>query len=161
MVTGQRDRLRYQLNLEERMAFEWNPAKAKEVATAYRDIRRGWVLGEPGFQDWMWDKIDEAGGDQNDSLRRLQRQEHGKKSAENPLASALNKLRTDAPSLREMKQTSLEKQAVVWSLQTKTTVTGIWIANHLQMGPRMNVLPAGSRFRNAGECEVKRLNKKY
>jgi hypothetical protein len=153
-------RMQYQSCLEERMAFEHDPAKAQEVVVAYRDIRRGWLMGGADFREWILEQMDNVGGGQNDNLRGEQRRAHGEKAAECLLASALESLGVNEQTLCEMKQSCLEKQAVAWLLQTKTTVSGVWIAARLQMGHRMNVSRAVTRFRASGERDVKRLKKK-
>lgn len=59
-----------------------------------------------------------------------------------------------------LKNTRLEKQAVAWLLKTKTTVTGVWLAERLNMGHRVNASKAISRFRNSNERSVRDIQRK-
>ena len=59
-----------------------------------------------------------------------------------------------------MKNTRLEKQALAWLLKTKTTVTGVWLAERLRMGHRVNASKAISRFRESNERSVREVKEK-
>ena len=157
---GKAHRMRYQSLMEERMAFENEPAKAREVREEYQTIRRGWVLGEGAFRDWILEKMEEGGQTKGDNCRGTQRSEHGVKAAEGLIAKAIAELQIDERTLLALKQVALEKQAVAWLLQTKTSVTNVWIADRLNMGHRVNVSRGITRFRRADERDVKRMKKK-
>jgi hypothetical protein len=72
----------------------------------------------------------------------------------------LERFKAKLDDLYAAKNTRLEKQAVAWILKTKTTVTGVWIADRLQMGHRVNASKAISRFRHSGEDKVQKLKSK-
>ena len=146
--------------MEERMALETDPAKAREISEEYQTIRRGWVLGEGAFRDWILEKMEAGGQTKGDNCRGAQRSEHGVKAAEQLIAAALASFQIDERTLLSLKQVALEKQALAWLLQSKTSVTNVWIADRLNMGHRVNVSRGITRFRRTDEPEVKRMKRK-
>ena len=120
--------------------------------------KASWFLGSDLFKA----KLDELvkGRTEKDTYRGEQRRDHGISEAERLLALCLQSLEMKEEDLYASKNTRLEKQAVAWVLKIKTTVTGVWIAERLQMGHRVNASKAISRFRNSKEAEVTKLKSK-
>jgi len=157
---SRKDRLRYLRLIEERMVFESDPSKAKQISGEYKSIRRGWLMGEGEFKDWILGEMESTGHMGRDNLRGAQRREHGVNAAEALLRVALKALSMEEEGLLAKKANALEKQALAWLLQTKTVVTGVWISDRLNMGHRVNVSRAVARFKRAGEGDVKQMKKK-
>jgi putative transposase len=157
---GRRERLRYQTILEERMQEERDPVKARSLRAEYQPIRRGWAFGDESFRNGLIEQIERRKGKAPDTLRGAQRMEHGIHEAERLLKEALSQLEVREPDLLMMKSTRLEKQAVAWLLKKHTVVTGVWLAERLNMGHRVNASRAISRFDKGEERSVKRLKSK-
>jgi hypothetical protein len=121
-------------------------------------MKRGWFIGSGAFRK----KLDAFLEGQNgkDTFRGAPRREHGEAEAERLLEICLEALDITEEDLFKAKNTHLEKQAVAWVLKTKTTVTGVWVADRLQMGHRVNASKAISRFRTSEEPEVAKLKEK-
>ncbi|MFT5126347.1 MAG: putative transposase [Verrucomicrobiales bacterium] len=161
-IRGQsrKERLRYRDLLEDRMTEERDPVKARMLKEAYKPIRRGWAFGDEVFRNWLAEKIEEQGGAGSDTLRGEQRRAHGHQAAKRLLKKALVQLELNEAELLPMKSTQLEKQGIAWLLKKQTVVTGVWLADRLNMGHRVNASRAISRFDKSDEREVKRLKVK-
>jgi hypothetical protein len=101
-----------------------------------------------------------AGQSGKDTFRGAPRREHGEAEAERLLKECLKALNMTEDELCGMKNTQPEKQAVAWILKTKTTVTGVWLAERLSMGHRVNASKAISRFRNSKDRKVEGMRRK-
>jgi putative transposase len=152
-------RMKYKKLIEARMIAELDPVHADELIAEYRDLRRGWILGESPFRERML-KLIEDKNTSTDNLRGDQRREHGIAAAEILLKKALNILGLGEEDLISMKSTQIEKQAVAWLLKKQTVVTGVWLADRLEMGHRVNASRAISSFEKATSRNVENLKKK-
>jgi len=150
-------RLGYRQKMERIMKFSEDPEAGRRGEFEVPP-KASWFLGSDLFKA----KLDELvkGRTDKDTYRGEQRRDHGISEAERLLALCLQSLEMKEEDLYASKNTRLEKQAVAWVLKTKTTVTGVWIAERLQMGHRVNASKAISRFRNSKEAEVTKLKSK-
>ena len=73
---------------------------------------------------------------------------------------ALSVMGIEEGVLLELKSTAIEKQAAAWLLKKNTTVTGVWIAERLKMGHRVNASRAISNFEKGNSRDTKRLRLK-
>ena len=97
---------------------------------------------------------------EGDNLRGEPRREHGEAAAEELLVAGLEALGITEVDVLRRKSTDPHKQALSWLLKKHTTVTGVWLADRLQMGHRVNASRAISRFDRAEDRQTKRLKAK-
>lgn len=147
----------YRFNIERKMKFSEDPDAGRR-GEFDKQVKRGWFIGSEAFRK----KLDRflEGQQGKDTFRGAPRREHGEAEAERLLGVCLRELGKTEEEILEAKNSQLEKQAVAWLLKTKTTVTGVWLANRLGMGHRVNASKAISRFRNSKEQTVTKLKKK-
>jgi hypothetical protein len=150
-------RLGYRQKIERIMKFSEDPNAGRQ-GEFENPPKEGWFLGSERFKAKLDDLV--KGRTEKDTFRGEQRRDHGIFEAERLLALCLQTLEMKEEDLYASKNTRLEKQAVAWILKTKTTVTGVWIADRLQMGHRVNASKAISRFRHSGEDNVQKLKSK-
>lgn len=148
----------YMLLLKAQIASESEPRNRRAIEEAYKELRRGWCVGDIDFKQKLIGKY--TGAVTNDNLRSDQRIDHGVRGAERLLKKALKTLEVREDALKELKNTDLRKQGVAWLLKTQTTVTGIWIAERLNMGHRTNASRAISRFRQGDNGLIRKMRKK-
>lgn len=148
LEVGQRGyRQRYQAIMESRMLGEVDPRAEAAGELVGKQLKRGWFIGSDSFRDQLVDMIP----GRTDNLRGAQRRAHNEKAAEELLKTAVDVLGVSENTLRAMKSTQIEKQAVAWLLKNRTTVTVVWIAERLRMGHRTNASRAISSFNRVPE----------
>ena len=147
----------YLSKIERKMKFDQDPDAGRR-GEFERQIKRGWFIGSDVFREKL-DKFLE-GQTRKDTFRGAQRREHGEAEAERLIGVCLEALGMTEDELLGTKNSHLEKQAVAWLIKAKTTVTGVWLAERLQMGHRVNASKAISRFRNSGDREIEKLKNK-
>ena len=96
----------------------------------------------------------------SENLRGDQRRAHNECEAERLLFGALCVLGITEVELLGLKNNSLEKQVIAWLLKSHTTVTGVWIADRLEMGDRSNVSRALSAMKQSEVGSVVELKQK-
>jgi len=133
---------RYKALLEARMPGEAGELINLEREVVERQLRRGWYVGSSSFGEDLVARIEKV----SDNLRGEQRRTHGEREAERLLLAALRVLGVEEDELLAMKSMRVEKQAIAWLLKRHTPVTGVWIADRLQMGHRVNASRAVSAF---------------
>ena len=146
---------RYKALIESRMLGERDGLTGSEGETVERQLRRGWYVGSALFGRGLAGKIVGV----SDNLRGEQRRAHGEQEAERLLGMALDVLEMEESALQEMKSTRLEKQAVAWLLKKHTTVTGVWIAERLGMGHRVNTSRAVSAIEKCTDKKSRAIKK--
>lgn len=147
---------RYKALVESRMIGESDGLSNQEREAVEMQLRRGWYIGSTSFGEDLAGRIEKV----SDNLRGEQRRTHGEQEAERLLAAALQVLEVTESSLLDMKGTRMEKQAVAWLLKKHTTVTGVWIADRLQMGHRVNASRAVSAFERSAAKEGREVKLK-
>ena len=143
----------YHALLESRMRGNSSGGSVDEEVE--KQLKRGWFVGGEPFKKWLAEQLPS----QSDNLRGTQRAAHDEKEAERLLAEALEVLCLSETELLSLKNTRMEKQAVVWLLKKHTTSEVAWIARRLSMGHRTNASRAISRFDRADDAvwiELKR-----
>jgi hypothetical protein len=76
------------------------------------------------------------------------------------LESALEVLHLSEAELLSLKNTRVERQAVVWLLKKHTAIEVAWLAQRLAMGHRTNASRAISRFNCSADPERIELKRK-
>ena len=132
---------------------EW---PGEECDVVERNLRRGWYVGSESFGKELAGQMEGTG----DNLRGTQRRAHDIAEAERLLDNALSVLGLEEGSLKGMKSTVREKQAIAWLLKKHTTVTGVWIADRLGMGHRVNASRAISVIEKEIDSKAIRLKRK-
>jgi REP element-mobilizing transposase RayT len=121
-----------------------------------KQLKRGWFVGGESFRERLTDQLPS----QSDNLRGAQRAAHDEKEAERLLESALEVLHLSEAELLSLKNTRVEKQAVVWLLKKHTAIEVAWLAQRLAMGHRTNASRAISRFNCSADPEQIELKRK-
>jgi hypothetical protein len=121
-----------------------------------KQLKRGWFVGGESFRERLTDQLPS----QSDNLRGAQRAAHDEKEAERLLESALEVLHLSEAELLSLKNTRVERQAVVWLLKKHTAIEVAWLAQRLAMGHRTNASRAISRFNCSADPERIELKRK-
>lgn len=158
---GASARRRYRAYLE-RLAHALSTGDSSEdLNEEWREIRRGWYLGDESFRDRLEDLADEAiRGRSRSSYDRTALAHHDARMAEEWLKKVLTVLSVDLRALRALRSSDPLKQAVVWFLRSRSTVSATWLNDHLRTGHASNVSRAVSAFRAPTDPIRKRLKKR-
>jgi REP element-mobilizing transposase RayT len=151
-----RDRRRYRLLMEERMAYERAAENAAGVKAAYKDLRRGWYVGNAEFGEWLLERLT----GHEEQLTGEQRRDHGEAEAERLLRRGLTVLGFSLEDVMMWPSVDVRKQSLAWLLKTRTTVGMAWIADRLCLGHRSNASRAVSRFRTSQGREERKWRRK-
>ncbi len=123
-------------------------------------LRRGWYLGSDRFRDRLMDQIDEGmAGRKRASYTAEGMRGYDEKEADRLLLNATQRLGLRVEDLWSRRQSDSAKQAVAWWIKSRTSVGDDWICKRLEMGSRMNVHRAVSRYRRAADAESRRIKK--
>jgi REP element-mobilizing transposase RayT len=113
-----------------------NPA---EYDARWKEIRRGWFLGDDAFRKALLERIDDAmAGKQRRSFSGEQVRSHDEDEAERLVIRGLKALGLEDESLHLLKKNCPEKYAVAWLVRRNTCVRNDWIVNRLCMGRGTN-----------------------
>lgn len=121
-----------------------------------KQLKRGWFVGGDAFKK----RLTQSLPNESDNLRGSQRRAHDEATAEQLLRKALHLLRMTEEELCALRNSSAEKQAVVWLLKKHTTVEVTWLSSRLNMGHRTTASRAISHFERASEAERAALKEK-
>lgn len=148
-----RTRIRYRQYLHQR-AVEELGSKGREGLDKKRGmVRRGWMIGGKALREKALDILTRGDSVGTDNCRGDQRRDHGERRAEYLIQNALTVLHLNEGEMLKSKGTRPEKQALAWLVRQNTIVTGVWVANRLRMGHRVNVSRAVSAFDRARDPE--------
>jgi len=156
----QKGRKLYQGYMDQRAEEEQDVKKRKELLEERKNLHKGWLLGGTDFRDRMLDLIDHGGLVQTDNWRGEQRKEHGQREAERLIQKGIEELSVTEEEILQSKSMRQEKQAIVWLVKRNTTVTGVWLANRLQLGHRVNCSRALRVFDQVETRKIAGLKKK-
>ena len=133
----------------------------EDLDEEWREIRRGWYLGDENFRDRLEGLADKAvRGRRRSSYDRPGLAYHDARMAEEWLKKVLIVLPIDLQELRALRPSDPLKQAVVWFLRTRSTVSAAWLCADLRTGHASNVSRAVSAFRAPVDRKRKQLKKK-
>jgi REP element-mobilizing transposase RayT len=105
--------------------------RAQEDGDAFKDIRRGWYLGEETFRQELLERVSAAAVE---PCQADARRETAEAKARRILTEELEQLGWDEAALAQRPKGDARKVAVARRLRAQTTVTLQWIATHLHMG---------------------------
>ena len=102
---------------------------------AWKEIRRGWVLGTREFREQIESSIDRK-VDQNQRLSYSgdEVNRHDERAAESLLKAGLDVLGLDEATMLAGRKGSEEKCLLAWLIRRRTHVSNAWIADRLRMG---------------------------
>jgi len=146
--------------MTQRAAEELDPQFQDQIDLERKELRRGWIMGGEDFRNRVLDMLETMHVGQSDNFRSEQRTMHGKSQANVLLGKALGQLDLDESELLSLRSSMPEKQAVAWLLKKHTVVTGVWIAERLNMGHRMNVSRSIKRFNQSTDPVIEELRQK-
>jgi len=106
----------------------------------WKDIRRGWCLGDDGFRSDMEKRVDAriAEYDRRSYLGD-EAGKHDEHEAERLLGAGLEVLHLDAAQLADLKKSDSRKKVVAWLIRRNTSVKNEWICGRLRMGHPSNL----------------------
>jgi len=103
------------------LVMQLEQRRAAEAGTDYRQVRRGWCLGNEAFRQELLAQMSEQVGENHYAAER---QESGEAKARGIVAAELQRRRKGDPG----------KIRIAGRLRAETTMTLKWIAAELQMG---------------------------
>jgi hypothetical protein len=117
------------------------------------ELRRGWCLGSPGFQEKMLGMLDAAKERIGRQSRRDARVEHdhGRDAAERLCVAGLAALGLTEEMLSGLPKGDRRKLALARLIRRQTAVANAWIAERLHLG---HVSRVGHSTRDAGACDL-------
>ncbi len=115
-------------------------AKGTNTGESYKELTRGWCLGDGDFKQKMLDKAEAilSKNKRESNSGEIQR-EHSEGGASRLMFTALKVLGIETSSLAQMPKSATEKKAVAALLASQTLASTEWIAEQLQMGHRSAV----------------------
>lgn len=155
-----RSRMRYRRELALKIAELQNPEERKDAEAAWNVVRHGWYCGGDTFREWLMERVESVvQGRRRASYEEGGLRGHDERAAERLLDEALRRLGVRVEDLWGRRQTDAVKQAVAWWLKRQTVVGDEWICRRLEMGSRMNVHRAVTRYRAAADRESRQWRK--
>jgi len=116
-------RRQFELRMEER--------RAQETGRDWKEIRRGWCLGDQTFRRELLDRMEGRVGEHHYGEERRESAEH---KAERLVKEGLKKARWNEAELATRPKSDPVKIRLAARLREETTMTLKWIAARLQMG---------------------------
>jgi putative transposase len=120
--------------------------RQEEQSEDYREIRRGWFLGDEAFRQELLAAAAERGGASHYGSDRAR---SSQERAERMVARELERLGWDERQLTERRKGDKEKVEMAARLRAETTMSLAWIAQRLQMGSWSNVSNLLTRTKSA------------
>jgi putative transposase len=127
-------------------------AKGAETGQSYRELERGWCLGDGDFRQKMLDKVEEATrAVKRESVSGSAIKEHNENEADKLFAEGISRLGIGHADLAKMAKSAVEKKALAGWLAKHTMASGAWIASRLEMGHISSVTQAKAWCRETKE----------
>jgi hypothetical protein len=139
-----------------RVREEWSKEPGVQ-APEWREIRRGWYLGDEGFKERLLERLAAVlSGRKRESYSGAAAQAHDERMAEQLLQRGLVALGLSRSEVQARRQNDHRKQGLAWLLRTATVVSADWVSAQLAMGHRSNVSRAVQKIDDArAETEIK------
>ena len=128
-----------------KFALQMEQRRGQEAEADYRQIRRGWCLGDEDFRNELITSAVERVGPSHHSARR---QETQQEKAERIVRDELKRRGWQEQDLPDQPKGAKAKVAMARRLRKETTMTLKWIAARLEMGSWTyvsNLLNAGNK----------------
>lgn len=145
---GWGSRRRYAALMARRVAEARRGKEDEKRTDEWREIRKGWYVGDDAFRDQLMDRADQfVRGRRRASYRREGLHLHDEREAVRLLEQAAMQLGVSVSALWSRKQTDPVKQAVAWWVKSRSVVSDDWLSAKLEMGSRTNIHRAVRAFR--------------
>jgi len=132
-------RKQYRAYMQSRVLELSTSDNPSEYDAQWKEIRRGWFLGDEAFRKELMERIDGVmAGKQRSSFSGEQVLGHDVVEAEQLVSKGLNALGLAKDQLGEMRKNCAEKYAVAWLVRRNTCVKNQWIKDRLKMGKATN-----------------------
>jgi putative transposase len=152
---------RYEAYMESRVLELADPATHPEWEAKWKELRRGWYVGDEGFLDQLKARLGKlVAGKQRESHAGGARRAHGEAGARRLLAVGLKALGLSARELAALSKGAPEKTALAWWLRERTTVSLRWVSQELAMGHYTRVSQAVSRLQRKPGRKLGRLKRR-
>ena len=127
-------------------------AKGAETGKSYRELARGWCLGDGDFKQKMLDKVESViTKNKRESNSGSIQRDHSEEEARKMIVEALERFGMDVTYLPKMNKSAIEKRAIAAQLSINTLASTEWIAEQLHMGHRSSVSQAKKWARETKE----------
>jgi putative transposase len=114
-------------------------ADPRDFDPAWKQIRRGWFLGDDRFRQELMDRMDQAlAGKQRASFSGAAVRSHDEQAAERLVLAGMDRLGLVEDQLKKMRKNCPEKYAIAWLVRRNTCIKNGWIATRLHMGKATN-----------------------
>ncbi len=134
--SGRRDYGRHMRTRAREMADLDDP---ENLDAGWKDIRRGWFLGDDAFREELMDRIGNVmSGKQRGSFSGQQVEGHDLVEAERLVRRGLDAFGLNDADLENLKKNCPEKYAIAWLARRNTCVKNQWIKDRLRMGKATN-----------------------
>jgi putative transposase len=155
------DRKGYEAYMEGRVLELGIKAGRKELEGEWKRIRRGWYLGDDGFQGRLLKMVKATfGKGRAASYLGQAKRAHGESEAEQMLAQGLVALGLDGRRLAEKPKGMAEKQVLAWWLRQRTIAGRRWVSERLCMGEESGVSKAIRRVKESHGGELNGLKQR-
>jgi len=151
---------RYEAYVESRVWELADPATHAEWEVKWRELRRGWYLGDESFLDQLKARLGKlVAGKRRESHAGGARRTHDESTARALLVKGLKALGLSAGEAVGLPKGAAEKTALAWWLRERTTVSLRWVSEELAMGHSTRVSQAVSRLRRKPGRKLKRFQR--
>ncbi len=151
-------RLGYQDYISRRMEEISCSENPWEADLQWKQIRRGWYLGEKDFRDELIDRLGKVvSGHRRDSYVGPDIRLHDEREAEIWVEEGLKKFGLLAEDLKVLRKGDARKKVIAWLVRRKTSVKNEWISNRLYMGNASNLSRYTSDVESSLEGELYEL----
>jgi hypothetical protein len=149
---------RYEAYMESRGLELADPGRHPEWEANWRELRRGWYVGDEGFLDQLKARLGNlVAGSRRESHTGGARQAHDETAARALLVKGLKALGLSEGEAAVLPKGALKKTALAWWLRERTTVSLRWVSEALAMGHDTRVSQAVNRLRRKPGRKLKRL----
>jgi putative transposase len=119
-------------------------------AREWREIRRGWYLGDEGFKDRLLERLSAVvSGRKRESYAGAAVRAHDELKAAQMIERGVAALGLSVAEVKALRQNDDRKQGMAWLLRTATVVSSDWVSGQLAMGHRSNVSRAVRKIAEA------------
>ena len=147
-------RAQYGDYMDLRMLEMRHSAEPWKIDARWKDIRRGWCLGDAPFRKEMLERLD-------DSLESRRRESfsgedvarHDEVEAERLVRAGMQTLSLAEDDLEQLIKSAPAKYAIAWLVRRHTSVRTRWIKDRLSMGSATNFAHYLNRIESSEEAE--------
>jgi len=126
--------------MQKRTLEIYSSAHPRDFDERWKEIRRGWCLGDDDFRKEMDDLVaDRISQYDRRSYLGEQARKHDEAEAQRLLVLGLNVLGLNEADLPMMKKGTPQKKVIAWLIRNNTSVKNDWICEKLSMGRGSNL----------------------